>query len=119
MKTRLILILCLLLLYTQLLFVKGYPEDEAATYDILNYRHTEAPELNRGCFHGDELIGVRIMLFLIFQLEQLKDIDFFGFFYCVLTADDGHFSSLGYLILYNMKSDVTKYVSLEHVLKFP
>ncbi|XP_052098026.1 uncharacterized protein LOC127732878 isoform X2 [Mytilus californianus] len=36
---------------------EGYPEDEAATHAKLTYRHTEAPELNRGCFHGDELIG--------------------------------------------------------------
>ena len=40
-----------------LLEKEGYPQDEAASQEILNYRNTEAPELNRGCFYGEELVG--------------------------------------------------------------
>lgn len=39
-------------------YLSGYPEDEAATFDTMLYRHSEAPELNVGYFDNDELIGV-------------------------------------------------------------
>lgn len=36
---------------------EGFPEDEAATFDTMMYRHSEAPELTVGYFDKGELVG--------------------------------------------------------------
>jgi len=46
------------LLKSLLFWYLGYPEDEAASYDMLVYRHTEAPELFIGCYILCDLVGV-------------------------------------------------------------
>ncbi|KAH3867485.1 uncharacterized protein LOC127867555 [Dreissena polymorpha] len=35
----------------------SYPDDEAASYKMLVYRHTEAPDLMLGCFLDGDLLG--------------------------------------------------------------
>ena len=40
------------------LCIAGYPEDEAATYEMLLYRWKEAPDLTLAGFRGEEMIGV-------------------------------------------------------------
>ena len=37
---------------------QGYPPDEAATYEMLVYRHAEAPDLLLGAYLNTELVGV-------------------------------------------------------------